>query len=297
MTHWNNNKDGLFHPELLPVFEEDPASWSWESHHDFSWVKARSLCLLCHLAYYDEPDSRNVLNQMGLQLEAFIDDREMPDATGRWIKDTQAYILSSDSSVFLVFRGTEPDIYQDYLTDAYFRPQTWPGKGRVHSGFYGALTGASWEQIEVTLQQAHLQAKSLWITGHSLGGALATIAAAKLQPQGLYHFGSPRVGDAEFSRQFDRIQAHRFANCADIVTHVPFKNMLGYQHVGQLHYFDRHSRYQPDFSEQQQLLDQWTAKLIYPFQYRVLPFSSKLFFRALADHNVVNYRFAIQQML
>ncbi len=297
MLNWNNCKDGLFHPERLTVFEGHQDEWQWETDDNFSWTKAWWLCQLCHLAYYDEADSQDILKIFGLQLEAFIDDRNMPDAKGKFIKDTQAYILSLDSAVFLVFRGTEPDIYQDYLTDAYFRPQEWSGKGRVHAGFYGALNGASWDLIESTLQQPHLQAKPLWITGHSLGGALATVAAAKLKPHALYHFGSPRVGDEAFGSHFNDFQVHRFANCADVVTHVPFKNMLGYQHIGQLHYFDRYSRYQSQFSERQQLIDQWIAKLIYPFQYRVLPFSSKLFLRALADHNVVNYAFAIRQQL
>ena len=67
------------------------------------------------------------------------------------------------------------------------------------------------------------------ITGHSLGGALATHAAAHLLSQGinvdmLYTFGSPRVGDNKFSTWFDALLKNtkvRVTHGRDPVPHLP----------------------------------------------------------------------------
>lgn len=83
----------------------------------------------------------------------------------------------------------------------------------------------------------------IYVTGHSLGGALATIAAMDIAekdklrtPINLYTFASPRVGDNKFADKFNqfvsedqddkednkKIKAFRFANSEDIVPKVPF---------------------------------------------------------------------------
>ena len=79
----------------------------------------------------------------------------------------------------------------------------------------------------------------IWITGHSLGGALAVLLAATLgetgrSVAGLYTFGAPRVGNGAFA---DRLNAHmadaahwRVANSGDLVPHVPPEPM--FSHAG-----------------------------------------------------------------
>jgi hypothetical protein len=61
----------------------------------------------------------------------------------------------------------------------------------------------------------------LLVTGHSLGAALATLAAVDLLPDKLITFGSPRVGDANLAGWFNQIAVHRFVNCCDVVGRVP----------------------------------------------------------------------------
>ncbi len=71
--------------------------------------------------------------------------------------------------------------------------------------------------------------RDLWITGHSLGAALATLLAASLDGpgpriQGVYLFGSPRVGDDPFVQAYNRRYAritYRISNTSDVVTSVP----------------------------------------------------------------------------
>ncbi|MEM9273880.1 MAG: lipase family protein [Cyanobacteria bacterium P01_F01_bin.143] len=74
---------------------------------------------------------------------------------------------------------------------------------------------------------------NIYVTGHSLGGALATIATMHIAekdqlktPINLYSFASPRVGDNSFADKFnqlssDKIKAFRFANSEDLVTKIP----------------------------------------------------------------------------
>jgi triacylglycerol lipase len=85
----------------------------------------------------------------------------------------------------------------------------------------------------------------LWFCGHSLGGAMATICAARCylshinsNPEQLYTFGSPRVGDRRYI-SFVRLEHFRFVNNNDIVPRVP-PLWLGYTHAGREVYFDRH---------------------------------------------------------
>ena len=71
----------------------------------------------------------------------------------------------------------------------------------LHSGFYGAYNGMakSVANAFTSLRQKYPN-KKLWITGHSLGGALATVCASeiyeqfKVKPDTFITFGSPRVG-------------------------------------------------------------------------------------------------------
>ena len=93
-----------------------------------------------------------------------------------------------------------------------------------------------WPQLQpciLSLQQGN---RKIWMTGHSQGAALATLAASRHgQIQGLYTFGSPRVGDRDFKRNF-RTTAYRFVNHHDIVAQVPPAAI--YCHVGHLRYID-----------------------------------------------------------
>ena len=156
---------------------------------------------------------------------------------------TQAFVAADRCSILVAFRGTEP-MAEDWLTDLDF-PKVRGPRGLVHGGFQDALN-VIWSDLAETLRTFRTAGQGLWLTGHSLGAALATLAAARLEfetrveTSGLYTFGSPRVGDGQFRRfaesRFGR-RNFRFANYRDLVTRVPFE-WMGYEHVGQVRYFD-----------------------------------------------------------
>jgi len=175
-------------------------------------------------------------------------------------------------AVIISFRGTEPSAIADILVDLDVRidrlvdfPHWFDiGWGNVHRGFNraaqataGTLLLDKVDQLEATEDGTPHE---IWVTGHSLGGALATLFASALLEKmdrgehldefgdprwvvgGSYTFGSPRVGRPEFGDRFeglaDRYGASimRFRNHDDLVTRVPF--WLGLEHVGQLEYLD-----------------------------------------------------------
>jgi hypothetical protein len=116
----------------------------------------------------------------------------------------------------------------DGLTDAHCAFAKSPSGNVVHRGF--ALTFRSIEQQIVDYFRNYgTGVHSVHVVGHSLGGAVATLAAEKIALRGrevtLYTFGCPRVGDGDFSRSLTRLlgaqNIHRTYHEADPVSMVP----------------------------------------------------------------------------
>ncbi len=171
--------------------------------------------------------------------------------------DTQAFLFRKGHHIMLIFRGSQETA--DWKTNFSFRlrpfrvqikPNVALPAGEVHQGFQGA-----WESVEKMvgyyLKQWWTADSQLWVAGHSLGGALAALAATSLDYQGfhvngLYTFGQPRVGDWQFVREVnqhmgDRI--FRYVNNNDVVPMIPLQfNILKptrfYGHMGQFRYFN-----------------------------------------------------------
>lgn len=129
----------------------------------------------------------------------------------------------------LVFRGTQQ--LDHWLTNVNTMPSAWHGRGLVHTGFAAALD-CIWAPLDAQLGRL---ACPIFFTGHSLGAALATLAAARRAPFALYTFGSPRVGDEVFARELSGTRCYRVVNHADLVASLP-PEALGFCHVGELHH-------------------------------------------------------------
>ena len=164
--------------------------------------------------------------------------------------NTQCYVANNEDFLILAFRGTEIKARQgetniikiilsilvDIFTDFNFEMVNFEGSGGgggVHEGFKRALDEV-WKKKGLCeyLESKEKDGRTFWFTGHSLGAALATLAAKTYGgasiPE-LYTYGSPRVGDVEFGKGF-ALKAYRFVNNMDIVTWLPLKGR--YQHVG-----------------------------------------------------------------
>ncbi|MFO0842042.1 MAG: lipase family protein [Gemmataceae bacterium] len=159
-------------------------------------------------------------------------------------EDNRGIVLANDSALVVVFRGTRLQVHtlldsaavvllnqDDLWTDSQFIPAAGPSGWRAHSGFLKAFAEVSSRLDEVVA--ARRPGQKLWLAGHSLGGALATLAAAHVGAsavQGLYTYGSPRVGDEAFTALLPP-SVCRFVHRDDWVATVP-PALLGYAHAG-----------------------------------------------------------------
>lgn len=138
-------------------------------------------------------------------------------------KGTQAILVTNNLYLVLAFRGTETDSLRDIKASSSATTQQCANnsKGLVHSGFIKAFNHIR-RDIEIELKR-HIN-KPLFITGHSLGGALATVATKYLQYESgiaaCYTFGSPRVGNDYWINGI-KTPIHRVVNAADCVTLLP----------------------------------------------------------------------------
>jgi len=175
-------------------------------------------------AYLDGKEGKKVFAELGYLKHKFIEDN-----------GAQVHVAWNAEEFLIAFRGTEPDEFSDIKADLNALPDRGQSGGWVHNGFQEEVNKL-WDNLQPLLVNA--EGKKMFITGHSLGGAMATIAASRLKDQctALYTYGSPRVGTRSFVKSFN-VPHYRHVNNNDIVTGVPFA-FLGYRHHGTLRYIN-----------------------------------------------------------
>lgn len=227
MTTWQDvlrpgDATDFFSRVALPAFDPTTAAY----------VEGNALWLaeLSRLVYRHDieessapplPTRRSFLDKVGLQQRRFF----LCPKT-----DTQAMLVTSGSPpsfAVLAFRGT--DTVRDSITDItlglqFLRPRQ-PG---LHRGFRRALDSI-WSEMEPELAALDCP---IFYTGHSLGAALATLAAARRAPRAVYNFGAPRVGNRAFTQSLRHVPIYRVVDDIDLVSMIP-PAFIGFRHVGQ----------------------------------------------------------------
>ena len=183
---------------------------------------ALSLAIACDLAYENHDENglihtaliKELAAKWGYSFAETVNKQTAHDV------DTQGFVMGNRSDVIAVFRGSDAQTVRD----------PGPFKGtKVHEGFQDALYPAVIKMSNL-LDEARTRNQRIWITGHSLGGALASLYAAMLIENdypvyGLYTFASPRPGDSHFAEVLgEKLEGGphwRVVNQGDLVPHVP----------------------------------------------------------------------------
>jgi pimeloyl-ACP methyl ester carboxylesterase len=199
MTPAKRNKSTL-------QFEPDDAG--------FNRTNALYLAHAADIAYHRSPADA-ALERLGLKAIAFRS--KLTRARG--------FLGVCKTHAVLSFRGTDPVTFPNWLTVVAVRlVECGEYTGRVHHGFNYAL-GRTWSKVEAILDE--VEGKPLFLTGHSMGGALAVLAACRLAKAGrpaaaTYTFGAPRVGDHHFCSGYD-LPTYRLVNRLDLVPELPLE--------------------------------------------------------------------------
>lgn len=278
---YDYTKVALLHPERIPAFRGyapsrrfDPRPRDDPAHN--AWFLANA----SHLAYHDRAATEETLRDVGCELVDFFD-------SGR---STQGFLARGDGFAILAFRGTEPDDFRDLLRDVDTRPAVFPGtEARVHAGFLEALDEV-WPTVAARL--GAVDDVPVWYTGHSLGAALATLAAARIPPAGVATFGSPRVGDPAFGERVADVRIVRVVLCSDVVTTLP-PLVLPFRHVGTEWYITSQEQVVCEPPPPLTARDRRRGRRRFFWSFRWLD-PRNVLVRELADHAIVNYVAALE---
>lgn len=219
-------------------------------------------------------------------------------------KTAEGFALAAGDDIILCFRGTEGTKVRDWLTDLDFWQSQLPLGGEVyevHGGFWEALSGV-WGHMVQWLEAKDAGNKNIWICGHSLGGALASLALVRMvkkgwegQVKGVYTYGCPRNVGQQLSERLNQTckgKIFRFVNDEDIVPTVPpdFESIepLDFSHFGTLVQFDA------DGDMHIGNIDRWNDKKNGIGRFASLLVQKVLDFADLAekvtDHSMKNYK-------
>ena len=227
--------------DRVPFPRLDPRT-GHKRHH------ARFLATACELAYLCQPDGPNEYRDvLGLESELIS------------VDNTQAYVGEDGDSIVVAFRGSQSptslDGVKDWLLTNARNFLVIPS-GRIGTDFAAAGVGARFhrgflEALEEIWQRLYARVDELfstgerpvWVTGHSLGGALALLFAWRLHQNfvpvhQVCTFGAPMIGNqaaaAAFAREFPN-RIFRYVDAADLVPRLPMMSLLNnnYNHCEQ----------------------------------------------------------------
>lgn len=170
-----------------------------------------------------------------------------------------AFIATEGSAIYVVFRGT--DTIVEWIKDAELAQIPYgliKDGGLTEEGFTTIYAGlhASLVQTIADLQQSG-NYDTLYVTGHSLGGALAVLSAPALKQDTafakpiLYTFAGPRAGNVRFAEETyaSRIEtSFRVVNTNDIVPTLPPAFVVVYENGDPKYFFYEHVNAENDIT-------------------------------------------------
>ncbi len=262
------------------------APYKTELHHGNAyWMARLSQTVYTNEDESDKPDEEKILNDLRSKDKGFKSIKSANKSSA------QAMLVEHNDYLCMAFRGT--DEVADWIDNLNAFPQEGLF-GKFHRGFWGSVEDV-WTIINGTYKRLNAEKqRPLFITGHSLGGAMATVAASRFIDKDLpfvsvYTFGQPRSMTRETARIFNSeagSRCYRFQNNEDLVTRVPAR-LMGYSHVGKCLYIDEDKKIHRDPG--------FWFKFVDLVQRAVDVVATEKSFEGIKDHNIAAYLEAIEE--
>src|SRR6516165_2559730 len=206
--------------KLPSEFYDAAAFDGFSSDRDFHRGTAKAMAWLSQLAYEtDEPKKiEAILSTWKLRLvEEVISELRsvLPMAS------THAFVAAGRGATFIAFAGTDPVVLANWISD-FDAHLTANG---VAEG-YAEAASIIFDRIKTIEANRPDAEQKLFLSGHSLGGALAVVTAAKLSlnaslaVDAVYTFGMPRPGSGDFARDYNAdlgMRTYRLVHRDDLV--------------------------------------------------------------------------------
>lgn len=198
----------------------------WDSSEKESWPATVTLAKCSKIAYLNQQEAKNKFRNLGFRHIETIS-----------VDSMAGYVLAIGDAAVVVFRGT--DDFADWIINLKTTTiQTKPGF--AHKGFQ-----TSYLTLKPKVMNAlrRFKPKYVWVTGHSLGGALAVLCAYDLSSNenrnihGLMTFGQPMVADKILATSIDQILPQKFAHFVNESDIVPRSPPIWFYHCGNLVWF------------------------------------------------------------
>jgi triacylglycerol lipase len=214
----------------------------------FDLATARAMAWVSQLSY-ETGDPNKIERVMALWGLAPIRILRQPARTTLPLSNTHGLIASKDGAIIIGFAGTDPADLLNWISDFYIGHL----RSDVHEGFQDAAN-AVWDEVGAQIDRCVKVGQPVFFTGHSLGAAIALVAAERgrtnhgLTRAEVYVFGSPRVGRTAFKKRYNANfgpTTYRFVHGEDIVATVP-PSELDFRHVGRLLHCQRGQKFDSD---------------------------------------------------
>ena len=226
-------------------------------------------------AYLNPDEAKTAAKVEGFPKTEFVD-----------IDGAQAYVFYNKTDLVIACRGTQKDsgAMNDIIADLeVFKADSVTGN-KIHQGFKEEVDKIYDDVYDIVSRRG--LAKKIWCCGHSLGGAMATILAQRLEFKGgydvdtLYTYGSPRAGGPKFRAWCDKHLNHqRFVNNNDVVPCVP--SFFRWRHSGKCNYIKS--------TGEVTNLGRWSSERIRDKGWSLIKTMFKGRFDLISDHNINDY--------
>jgi triacylglycerol lipase len=297
--------DALSNPGLAKDYFNLPAPTPLQSDtNKFSSSNAWWLAEICRLCYHPDYHHKQNINFGCFKYKKIASIDNIKTSTHVSLLKVTGIDNGGNpnNSLVIAFRGT--DDLNDWNSNLQTIQRPYGSAGKVHSGFKDTYLSIRDELL------GYLDNNSLpiFVTGHSLGAALATLTVSDIYKNinfdSCYTFGSPRTGNNDFVNAIENDNFYRVVNNCDIVTVVPLDfAVIKYRHIGNPILINDEGHLSERMNDDEVYTYQ-KSKVHQLKEYAVSQFLSKKIKhiknklpRFLSDHAPLNYVIALQNLI